>query len=413
VVDRRAIIVGSWLSKGRNKPSPQRIGGITRRWSGIFNTDRYGWRSTLDPESMPEPLHNPSKSDLFAHIMESRRVRNDTELLFHFVGHSTSVGDDDIALILSLDEDGENRVVRLSTLVNIVRETFSGPLTFILDTCHAGRARSSFAPLRDRAFAMFSAGDAYAFNADFSDMLLRALEAPITKNDQRIDRKLGGMTYTKLFQDVRRRLIVSSATKQQDPVAFGDEGVRVILEASAIMGEQFNPFASTRSIYGRAREMLLLVGEGKRRNVLIADIRGSDAFVLDRNGAREITDERIGEYIAFLHRIRWLVEPGGVLTPTDRGRSAMALESYNRHLIEDIEAFVLPGGVKLADLDALVTELLDDLIPPTPGRLRERAAMNGRVLELDAATRLALSILPSTGRYLKGSADAIFPSERG
>lgn len=412
MVDRRAVIVGSWLSKGRNKPSPQRIGGITRRWSGIFSTDRYGWRSTLNPERAPEPLHNPLTSDLLAQVMESRRVRDDTELLFHFVGHSTSVGDDDIALILSLDEDGENRVVRLSTLVNIVRETFSGPLTFILDTCHAGRARSSFAPLRDRAFAMFSAGDAYAFNADFSDMLLRALEAPIAKNDQRIDRKLGGMTYTKLFQDVRRRLIVSGATKQ-DPVAFGDQGGRVILEAPAIMGERFNPFASTRSIYGRAREMLLLVGEGKRRNVLIADIRGSGAFVLDRDGAREITDERINEYISFLRRIRWLVEPGGILTPTDRGRSAAALESYNRHLLEDIEAFVLPEGVKLADLDALVTELLDDLIPPTPGRLRERAAMNGRVLELDAATRLALSILPSTGRYLKGSADAIFPSERG
>ena len=39
--------------------------------------------------------------------------------------------------------------------------------------------------------------------------------------------------------------------------------------------------------------------------------------------------------------------------------------------------------------------------------------MKGRTFHLDAAARLALQLLPSTGRFMKGTADAVFPSEPG
>ena len=64
-------------------------------------------------------------------------------------------------------------------------------------------------------------------------------------------------------------------------------------------------------------------------------------------------------------------------------------------------------------LNEVVMQLLSDMIPPTPINIQHRAAMLGRLLRLDIPTRLALLLLPSTGRFLKGSADAIFPAELG
>jgi hypothetical protein len=58
-------------------------------------------------------------------------------------------------------------------------------------------------------------------------------------------------------------------------------------------------------------------------------------------------------------------------------------------------------------------ELLLDMIPPTPIRLKDRSAMKGKLLGLDVATRVAIQLLPSTGRFLKGAADAIYPSALG
>jgi hypothetical protein len=39
--------------------------------------------------------------------------------------------------------------------------------------------------------------------------------------------------------------------------------------------------------------------------------------------------------------------------------------------------------------------------------------MKGKLLRLDVATRVAIQLLPSTGRFLKGAADAIYPSALG
>jgi hypothetical protein len=75
-----------------------------------------------------------------------------------------------------------------------------------------------------------------------------------------------------------------------------------------------------------------------------------------------------------------------------------------------IENNVLSEDVSFKVLDDVVRELLNDMIPPTPIRIQQRAGMKGKVLTLDVATRLALQLLPSTGRFLKGASDAIYPS---
>jgi hypothetical protein len=68
-------------------------------------------------------------------------------------------------------------------------------------------------------------------------------------------------------------------------------------------------------------------------------------------------------------------------------------------------------GVTFEVLEETVKALLDDMIPPTPVKIKERLGMKGQVLNINAATRVALQVLPSTGQFLKGTADAIYPAE--
>ena len=98
---------------------------------------------------------------------------------------------------------------------------------------------------------------------------------------------------------------------------------------------------------------------------------------------------------------------------TAEGRRASNKASFNREILSVIETYILDGALSYGELDGIVKELLDDMIPPTPIRIRERAGMKGRVLNLTPATRVALQVLPSTGAFLKGAADAIYPSELG
>jgi hypothetical protein len=109
VADRRALIVGGW--QGRDKPSPQRVQSLTNRWKNIFKEDRYRFRS-LKSKRMPAILHNPETSD--GHLVEMPKATNETELLFYFVGHSVSSGEDDIRLILGLDQEQQERTCSLS-----------------------------------------------------------------------------------------------------------------------------------------------------------------------------------------------------------------------------------------------------------------------------------------------------------
>lgn len=417
-VDRRALIIGSWLAKGRNKPSRQRITAISDRWEAIFREDRFGYRAVGDPAAMPVPLHTPTRAQVVEHLDNARRVRkDDSELLVYFVGHSVVSGAHELELILGVDQDGEDKTMTLTNLLQEARRAGFHRIICILDTCHAGTAQESFSELRDNSFAMFATGSAYAYDANFSDALLRALETQIRKNDQRVDRRHGGITYAKLFQEALRKVVTSPLKGSQRPVCFGDLGNVVVEAAPRVVAESYNVFASERTIYGRVYLALeRLVERRQSLEELTAALRRHPAFVIRKGEAGNgtyLSSGRISEYIDFLRKAGWVAGRGDSLAVTEAGREACTHASFNRRLIEAIERRVLPEGLSLDRLDEFVQGLLDDMIPPTPIRIKERAAMHGQSLRLDGATRVALSLLPSTGRYLKGSADAIFPAEVG
>ena len=416
MIDRRALIIGSWLSKGRDKPSSQRIRSITDRWAKIFDEDKYGYRSLKNKRNMPKPIHNPKYSELIDQITTAADIGRESELLVHFVGHSTSVGEDDIDLILGSDKKGVDRICRLSLLIDTIhKQTNFTKLVIILDTCHAGRTAESFQFIKQSAFAMFGTGNNYAFDAHFSDGVLSALEHPIKKNDQRIDRRLGGITYLKVFEDARRRVI--SARSNQIPQSYGDYGNEVILSAPVSVPVQYNPFASTRSVYGRVYRLLQIVNRDRPNlSQLRALIRAERAFLLqDGEGgqSRFVSNERLGEYLDFLRIAKLVVQPKGQFELTDTGRKACDRDNFNYEILSAIQREVFTEGITFKFIEGVVKDLLSDMIPPTPIRIKDRSAMKGRTLKLGTATRVAIQLLPSTGQFLKGSAEAIFPSEFG
>ncbi len=415
---RRALIVGAWQAPGRERPTPQKVRSLTDRWVKLFAEDKYGFRSLGDPALLPTPLHNPKSSELLSQLEDARGLTVDTELLVYFVGHSISDGENDLKLILGAGAEGADRAVPLSWLLSTIKQhTPVRKLVVILDTCHAGRARETLRMDGFEVFAMFATGDAYAFEADFSDGLLRTLEQAVHRSDQRIDRRAGGITYRKVFEDARRRVVLGSDRKvqHQDPRSFGEYANTVLLPVPIAVPTGYNVFASSRSIYARVFRLLKLVDRDRPMiDQLREAVDGDDAFVLSRDedgGGRSISTERLMDYVEFLRKVRWLVQPGGQFQLTPAGQSALDDLFYNRLLLDAIETHVFEDGVTFGFLDQMVKELLSDMIPPTPVRIKDRAAMKGVLLNLDDATRLALQLLPSTGQFLKGSADAIYPSE--
>src|SRR5262249_31626573 len=95
---------------------------------------------------------------------------------------------------------------------------------------------------------------------------------------------------------------------------------------------------------------------------------------------------------------------------TQSGQKATNGDTFNKALGDAIENKVLSEDVTFEFLDVIVKELLNDMIPPTPIRIQHRTGMKGKILTLDVATRLAIQLLPSTGRFLKGASDAIYPA---
>lgn len=369
---------------------------------------------------MPIPLHHPTRAELVDLFDGAEAITSETELLLFFVGHSVSEGTHDIHLILGVGKDGEDRTVSLSWLFGtIMTETPIRKLVVVLDTCHSGRAQETFQASKDRVFVMFSTDTHWAFDAIFSDGLLRALEQPLQKNDQRIDRQAGGITWRKAFEEARRRVISaqSQTRPKQDPLCYGDYKGGVLFKAPARIPQGFNPFASSRSIYGRVFSLLSIIARTSTTPSELRDAVCSDtSFLLRRDeggNERHVSPERLNEYLDFLIKAKWIVQPVGRYEITEAGRRACDVNLFNSVLLETIESQVLSDGMSFDFLDDVVKELLNDLIPPTPIRIKDRAGMKGRVLKLDPATRLALQLLPSTGQFLKGTADAIFPSELG
>jgi hypothetical protein len=417
--DRRALVIGSW-SKGRERPTPQRVRSLTDRWNKIFVEDKFKFRSLSDPTKLPDPIHNPTVGQLTTLLTDkAKRITVSSELLIYFVGHSVSEGHNDIKLILGNDDDGNELKLSLAFVLSTINHSNIKKLVMILDTCHAGRTDELFRTMDRSVFVMFGGGDAYAFDGIFSDGILRALEQPLRPKDQRVDKRAGGITFQKVFEFATDRVLTENATsnRKQTTKSYGDYGKEVLLDAPVTVPEEFNPFAASRSVYSRLFKIIQHISNGNHSVSSLRSALGRDSvFIIRRNeDGRPIylSKDRLGDYIDFLRKAKWVVQPSGTFKLTRAGDAARKLSHFNKQLLGVIESEIFSGGINLENLDEIIKDLLNDMIPPTPVQIKQRAQMKGRTFKLDPPTRLALQLLPSTGRFMKGTADAVFPSEPG
>jgi hypothetical protein len=417
-VDRRALIIACPRSKGRDRPTKQKVKSLVKRWSKV--AQRYHFHSLRNKRAKADVLISPDRAQLTSLFDERREITDDTEFLVYFLGHSTAHAENDLRLILGIDENGEDKSCILTWLLMTLYGTPVKKLILILDTCHAGRTAYTLNGLQFEYYAMLATGSAYAFDAQFTEGLLRAFEEPLRKSDQRIDRTVGGVTYKKVFEYARSYVIErnNNATSGQVPMSLGDFTGDILRVAPVVVPQAYNLYASRRTIYGRLFLLLQLLL--RHQNVTLSQLRTivgrHDAFLLRRNENSSddyLSWQRLDDYISFMRTAGWLTQPGGRFQITERGRTASNRNRFNRALLDTIERQVFPEALTLVHLDQVVSELLRDMVPPTPAKIKERAAMKGVAIPLNAATRIALQMLPSTGRFLKVSADTIFPSERG
>lgn len=84
---------------------------------------------------------------------------------------------------------------------------------------------------------------------------------------------------------------------------------------------------------------------------------------------------------------------------------------FNVELIDAINNRILPGSLDIARLEATVADLIADSLPPTHALICDKLRSGGTAIELSESVRIALSVLPSTGKFLRSSADSLFPAD--
>jgi len=421
--DRRALLIGHWGPEALPGPTHQKVQGLLSRWESTLAPDgRYGFNSLDDRNGTPTALRNPKRSEITAMISDSSvEISDETLLLLYYVGHSRSRGQDDLDLALWYDKASDSKkYLSLSGLLQEISDCGVKKLILVIDSCHAGRARESVYRFADSFYALVATGDSYAFNYVFSEQLLNTLERRPHRNDQRIDRRANGFTYRKLFQvansGVLRQKPEGKTEPSQKPQSYGDLGDELLVKAPAKIPEGFNPFVSSRTIYGRVFCALNVIKENELdRSDLISVLRSRDEFLLqssdDTGVSRYVGVERCGNYLDFLVQCELVRSQGQSLSLTEAGEMACEEDQYNLRILSAIEEFVLPDGVSIDFLDETVKELLDDLVPATPSNIGQRILMKGTYFEVDEVVKLGLAVLPSTGRFMKGTADALFPGE--
>lgn len=420
MVDRRAIVIGSWLSKEESSLSNQKVVSITKHWTKIFKDESFSFKSLLNNNELPTPMHNPAIADITAQFEQATNISANTELLIYYLGDSTSSGPDDIELSLGEKSDGDKRTIEFSRLLAMkdYLPTKINRIVLILDTCHAGRTGEIFKDIDIDYFAMFASNSGYAFNANFTEGIFRAFEDPLRRRDQRVDRRNGGVTYNKIFEYATKYVLEQNKDNEysQIPKCHGEYKGEILIEAPIIVPNEYVSSISNRTIYARVFRILEIIGENKIPSIreLRTHINADRSFLIRRDeeeGDQYISQKRINEYLDFLRDIEWIQNNESPYLLTLLGKKALNRDNYNKLLLEGIENKILPVGLTLDMLDNIVMELLDDMIPPTPIKIQERTTMKGIRLYLNSGVRVALQILPSTGRFLKGSSDAIFPSE--
>ena len=421
-MDRRALLIGHWSKFHGSGPSSRRVEGLMSRWEQILDhSGSYPFTSITKKSNAGKRLLNPQKSTLYKTLVDDPTgVTDDTLLLLYYLGHSLTSGENDLELYLNVSEEERKTIVLLSELIKLVEEGGFKKLILILDSCHVGHGEAVVRNAPIPHYTMLATGDSYAFDANFSESLIRTLERPPHRNDQRIDRKHQGFTYRTLFESTYANIMRRAEIREipvQSPKAFGELGDEVLRPAPPIVPRGYSSLANDRTVYGRIFLCLNIISERSLSpNGLFHSIRQNTAFRIKKKNYDDEKDvflsgDRIRTYLSFIRQCGFVAVEKGKLVLTQQGEKAADEGHYNRCLVDAIEQRVLPSGVTLELLNEIVHELLENLVPATPIQIQERAHMKRFSFPLTDELRMALLVLPMTGHFLKGTSDALYPSE--
>jgi hypothetical protein len=415
-LDRRALVVGHWGPDGTT-PNNSRVRGVTQRLEKVLGQEgQYPFLSMSGATNGPDVLHNPSVAQLTAKISdEPGHINDNSVLLIHYIGHAVGSGDNDLRLRLRYKSNGgAPQYMNLSTLLNIVRDGNFRNLVLILDCCHAGRTLQLYENFPQGSFVMLATGTGYAFNCDFSDSIISTMERAPSKRDQRIDRQRQGFTYERLFEVARSPFVSKSLSEELLPKSFeGGLQHELIAAAPVIITEEYNTLIPRRTVYGRVFTCLELLSEAtclksefpnfikRRREFLVEGEEGEGRYV---------GFDRARQYCDFLLESGLVDEGASRLWLSELGQEALD-GRFNAIVLDAILNSIMPAEVTYEVLDETIHSLIQDMIPPTPPMIAERLRIRGIALALKPSVRVALMLLPSTGRFLKSSSDALFPSE--
>lgn len=422
MADRRALLIGHWGAEAAPGPTRQRVRGFVTRLEKALSPDgRYPFhslRSRLEPTAA---LFNPTRASLTELIADQAQgITGETVLLLYYLGHSRAKGENDLELTLRYDKSSDRYTyITVSSLLRDIKDAGIRNLILVLDSCHSGRCVDVVAEFPNY-FAMFATGSNYAFNANFTEEILDTIEALPRARDQRISRRHKGFTYNKLFEISRGALLAHSEQREdykQEPSCAGGLGDMLLAEAPPRIGKEYNRYAGRRTIYGRIYTVLMQLSQGRQSTQsLLAALAANPAFLLSLDEAtgerRPLKTERLLTYLNFMQRVGFAEHGENQWSLTDLGQKALAEDRYNTELIAAIDRELLGSAVKLEDIDWAANELLVDQIPPSAKNIADRLLQKRKILILDDTVKLGLQALTMTGRFMKSSADALFPSER-
>lgn len=419
MVDRRILILGS--CKGPEDTfTPQRVNGLMQRLSRVLGPESvYGFSSIATKGQPPELLYNPLRSGVVTLLENLTDTTPETELLICFIGHSKTLGSSGLELYLGNKTNGDPSYLTADELLHETKKAGFKKVYLVIDGCHASNCVAAVNAAALDIFAIYSS-HGWAYNGNFTEALIRTLELRTQRNDQRIDRRRGGITFQKVFEASRanlRAMLAKGGIPSQEPGAVGNQANELLLSTPPLLTDRFNPFASSQSMYGRLKTVLSIIERDEPDDAqLIVACQKAGGFLLRRGEkggpSSFVSKVRFLDYTDFLIAAKFVVKAGGTYKATEEGKLALDLEQFNRRLLDAIEANILPSGLNYDVLEDVIKQLLDDLIPPTPSKIEQRLQLTASSpIKITPRLRFAFQILPATGRFLKGSADALFLAE--
>jgi hypothetical protein len=120
----------------------------------------------------------------------------------------------------------------------------------------------------------------------------------------------------------------------------------------------------------------------------------------------------VEDYISFLFSLGFFKWSGSNVKCTAIGRQASERAQFNKFVLNAIEETIFEDHLNYSRLEETIIACLSNYVQPTPAKLQQRYAMMfGDKFVLSDVVRFALQILPSTGRFSRGSSDALFVGE--